>query len=102
MYSIKAIFDKQPTEIATAVRTILFVMVLAGVVGFGEQLLAGIALALELVLALFVIRSTTSKSDPTLKSGTTVKVQGSSDTVVIQPTPPGPVGFEGGPDPDER
>lgn len=96
MYSITAIFQKQPAVIAGAIRTVLYVLVLAGVLVFGEQLLAGIALAVEVVLTLFVVSTSTPTAAPTLKSGTEVKVQGTTDTVVIAPTPPGPTGIEGG------
>lgn len=44
--------------------------------------------------AIWLNRNTTSNTAPVLKSGTEVAVQGTSDSVVIQPTPPGPVGIE--------
>lgn len=96
MYSLKAILDKQPAVIAEGVRTILFVLVLTGVVNLTEELLAGIALAVSVVLSLFVWNASTSKTYPTLVEGTSVKVEGSEDAVIIAKSPPGPTGVEGG------
>ena len=53
LYSPKAILTKQPVAIASAIRAILLVFVLAGVVALDEKLLAGIALAIEIGLSLF-------------------------------------------------
>jgi hypothetical protein len=53
-YSLGNIFTKEPVAIAGAVRSILFVLVLLSVVVLDEKQLAGIALALELLLGLFV------------------------------------------------
>lgn len=38
---------------------------------------------------------TTPISDPVLKSGTSVTVEGTQDKVLIAPTPPGPTGTSG-------
>ncbi len=56
-YSPLAILEKEPVVIAGAVRSILFVGVLMSLVVLDEKQLAGIALALELALGLFVRRS---------------------------------------------
>jgi hypothetical protein len=40
----------------------------------------------------------TPVANPTLKAGTSVNVQDSSDSVIIAPSPPGPQGVEGGAD----
>ena len=96
MYDPRAIFNKEPAVIAEAIRAILFVLVLAGLLNLGEELLAGIALVVSLVLSLFVRQASTPTASPTLKTGTEVTVEGSDDTVIVQPTPPGPVGVEGG------
>lgn len=98
MYSLKAILGKQPAAIAGAVRAVLFVLVLAGVIVLDEKVLSGIALALEVVLSLFVFQTSTPVASPTLPSGTEVSVKGSEDKVVIATTPPGPEGVEGGSD----
>jgi hypothetical protein len=98
MYDPRAIFSKEPAVIAEAIRAILFVLVLAGLVNVGEELLAGIALVVSLILSLFVYQSSTPTAFPTLSAGTSVNVQGSEDKVVIQPSPPGPTGIEGTPD----
>lgn len=95
MYSIRAVLEKEPAVIAEAIRAILFVAVLAGLVNLGEELLAGIALVVSLVLSLFVRATSTSTAAPTLATGTTVSVKDSEDKVLIQPTPPGPTGVEG-------
>src|SRR5687768_4270479 len=96
MYSLKAILEKEPVVIAGGLRAILSVLVLAGILSFGEELLAGIYLGAEVLLTLFVRQTSTSISSPTLPANTEVSVQGTEDTVVIQPTPPGPTGADGG------
>ncbi len=96
MYSLKAIFQKQPAVIAGAVRSVLFILVLAGLVAWEEQLLAGIALALEVVLSLFVWNQSTSATFPVVKSGTEVAIEGSEDTVIARSSPPGSTDVEGG------
>lgn len=95
MYRLTAIFQKQPVAIAATVRSLILVAVLVGVVTVTEQQLAGIALAVELVLGLFVWNASTPVASPTLPSGTEVAIQGSEDTVIVQPSPPGPIGIEG-------
>lgn len=51
---------------------------------------------LGVFLAFLANTATTPVADPILPEGTTVKVQDSEDTVLIQKTPPGPVGGDGG------
>ena len=46
--------------------------------------------------AVWLNQRTTSNTSPVLPANTTVAVEGTSDTVVVQPTPPGPTGTEGG------
>lgn len=53
MYSPRAILGKQPVAIAAAARSVLYVLVLAGVLHWDAMLLAGVALAAEGVLGLF-------------------------------------------------
>jgi hypothetical protein len=96
VYSLKAILQKQPSAIAGALRSILYIAVLAGLLVMDEKLLAGIALGAEVLLGLFVYNNVTPTASPTLAAGTEVSVKGSADTVVIQPSPPGPEGIEGG------
>ena len=43
-------------------------------------------------IAFLANTQTTPISDPVLQAGTSVRVQGTTDTVTIQPTPPGPTG----------
>jgi hypothetical protein len=96
MYSIGALFQKQPAAIAGAIRAVLLVLVLAKVIALDIDVLAGGALALEVVLGLFVYSQSTSQTYPNLKEGTEVRVQGSEDKVIIEKSPPGPTGIEDG------
>ena len=57
-YDLKALFDKEPAAIAGAIKSVLMVAVLFGL-RIGEPQLAGVALALEVVLTLFVRGSST-------------------------------------------
>lgn len=66
----------------------------AGIVALSAVLNTGVALA----LALYLNKRTTSSSAPVVEAGTEVAIKGSSDTVIAQPTPPGPEGIEGGSD----
>lgn len=52
--------------------------------------------AIALGVAVFLNRSTTSSTAPVLDEGTPVAVTGTDDVVIVQPTPPGPVGIEDG------
>ena len=54
MYNLRAIFDKQPVAIATALRYILLAAVLVNLIALDEKQLAGILIAVEAVLGLFV------------------------------------------------
>lgn len=51
---LKNILDNEPVAIAAAVRAVLYSLVLLGVIVLDEAALAGIALAIELVLSLFL------------------------------------------------
>ncbi len=95
MYDLRNVLSKEPIVIAGAIRSVLFVLVLMSLVVLDEKQLAGIAIALELVLGLFARQASTPVSSPTLAAGTEVKVENSSDTVTIQPSPPGPTGTDG-------
>lgn len=44
--------------------------------------------------AIWLNARTTSSSSPVLEAGTTVAVHGTDDVVEIQPTPPGPTGYD--------
>jgi hypothetical protein len=96
MYSIRAILEKQPAAIAGGIRAVLSVLVLAGLLNLGEELLAGVYLGAEVILGLFVYQTSTPVASPTLPAGTEVAVKGTEDKVVIAETPPGPTGVEGG------
>lgn len=71
-YSITNLFQKEPVAIAGAVRSVLWVLVLLSVVTLDEKALAGIALALEVVLGLFARSQSTSVTQPSLNVGTRV------------------------------
>jgi hypothetical protein len=71
-YSIGNLFTKEPAAIAGAFRAVLYVLVLAGVLVWDAALLAGVALALEVVLTLFVRQVSTPTAAPTLPVGTLV------------------------------
>ena len=88
--------QREPAVIAGTVIAVLQALILFNVVQLTVEQLAGVNTALIAVLTLFVRQSSTPTSEPTLKANTEVKVQGTSDSVVIQATPPGPTGVEGG------
>lgn len=71
-YSLTAIFTKEPAAIAGAIRAVLWLLVLLGVVDLVDDQLAALALALEVVLTLFVRQTSTSTASPTLPEGTPV------------------------------
>lgn len=95
MYSLGALFQKQPAAIAGALRAVLYVLVLAKVITLDVEVMAAGALALEVVLSLFVFSQSTPIAAPTLPEGTEVAVKGSEDKVIIAATPPGPEGIDG-------
>ena len=72
-YDPRAIFEKEPAVIAGALKSILWVAVLLGLLtGLTDVQLAAIALVLELVLTLFTRQSVTPSAAPTLQLGTLV------------------------------
>jgi hypothetical protein len=101
MYSLGHALQKEPVVLAGAIRSLLWLAVLLGwVQGLDEAALAGIALVAEIVLGLFARQASTPMVAPRLPAGTSVAVEGTNDTVEIQPTPPGPTGDAGGQDED--
>ena len=90
--------QREPAVIAGAVIAVLNALQQFGVINLTADGLSAVNIALIAVLTLFVRQTSTSLSSPTLKANTEVSVKGTSDTVVIQPTPPGPTGVEGGAD----
>lgn len=86
--------QREPAVVAGAVIAVLQALVLFNVVQVDEIQLAAINTALIAVLSLFVRQSSTSTAAPKLEAGTTVKVAGTDDVVVVQPTPPGPTGYD--------
>ena len=88
--------QKEPTAVAAAVVAVLNVLQLTGVVNLDGDAVSAINIALVAVLGLFVRQASTPTAAPTLAAGTEVSVKDTSDSVVIQPSPPGPKGIEGG------
>lgn len=97
MYSLGNFLQREPVAIAGALRSVLWLAVLLGWInGLDEQALAGIALTAEIVLGLFARQASTSTSYPKLKAGTEVAIQDTTDTVVVQASPPGSVDIPDG------
>lgn len=74
-YDWREIFNREPVAIAGAIRTLLWVTVLVGILTdppFSTAVLAGIALAIEVVLNLFVRAKVTPTAAPKLDPGTVV------------------------------
>lgn len=78
IYDPRAIFSREPTVVAGAIRTVLYGAVILGYVHLTPEQLAGIAIGLEAVLGLFVRQSSTPN----------VKV---ADIVNTPPTSAGPI-----------
>ncbi|HXJ63275.1 MAG TPA: hypothetical protein VNN79_05935 [Actinomycetota bacterium] len=85
-YSLTAIFTKEPVVIAGAIRSILYVLILVGVVVLDDKQLAAIALALEVVLGLFARQGSTSTTSPNLTVGTPVN-SGAAVVASVDPPP---------------
>lgn len=90
------LIQKEPAVVAGAVLAVLNMLQALGMITLTADALSSINLALIAVLTLFVRQTSTSTASPTLKPGTEVQVKGTTDSVVIEATPPGPVGVEGG------
>ena len=85
---------KEPVVVASAVRAVLHACVLVGVLTLDAEALAAISIAVEAVLVVFTRQNVTPTANATLPANTEVHVEHTNDTVIIQPTPPGPVGIE--------
>ena len=86
------LIQKEPAAVAAAIVAVLNVLQLTGVVSLDGDTVSAINIALIAVLGLFVRQTSTPISSPTLATGTEVSVKDTQDVVVIQPTPPGPIG----------
>ena len=86
-YSPTNLFTKEPVVIAGAVRSVLYVLILVGWLHLTVEQLAGVALALELVLGLFARSTSTSTTQPTLSVGTPVNA-GAAVVASVDPPPP--------------
>jgi len=78
IYDPRALFQKEPAVVAGAIRTVLYTLVIMGIVHLEAEQLAGIAVGLEVVLGLFVRQSSTPN----------VKV---AEIVTTPPTAAGPI-----------
>lgn len=103
MYSLRNILDKQPVAIASALRSILFVGVLASLIVMDEKLLSAIALTSEIVLSLFVNAASLPKVEAVINEAQAY-AQGESDAkdaiaaeVALAPTPYAPASMDGDP-----
>lgn len=56
MYSIAEILKKEPVAVAGALKTVLLALVLAGVITMGNDVLAAVIIAVEVVLSLLYVR----------------------------------------------
>lgn len=75
MYDLREFFNREPVAIATAIRTLLWLGVIIGILSdppFSSATLASIAVAIEVVLGLFVRSKVTPTAAPQLKPGTNV------------------------------
>lgn len=63
MYDLRNLWKQQPVVIAGAVKAVLNVAILLGLLIMDEKTLAGIALALEVILNLFVWNAVTPTSN---------------------------------------
>lgn len=95
MYDLKAILEKEPAVLAETIRAVILAAVAFGLIAVDEQQLATGMLALSALLTLFVRQASTPTAAPTLPQGAEVTVKGTTDTVIVQSTPPGPIGIEG-------
>ena len=77
------------TQVLAVTLTELDPTVVATILGAGTAFLS-------VFIAFLANTQTTPISDPILKEGTVVSVQDSEDKVVIEKSPPGPTGVEGG------
>lgn len=64
----------------------------AVIIAFGNSVIA-------LGVAIWLNKRTTSSTAPVVESGTVASIIGTEDKVVVQPTPPGPIGVEAGGEP---
>lgn len=95
--------NQQPVAVGAAIAGVISTAVALAAVLWPDRLspdmqAAIIAFANAVIVAaaaVWAATKVTPVASPTLPTGTSVKVQGTEDTVLIQPTPPGPVGVEG-------
>lgn len=62
----------------------------AAIIAFGNAVILALA-------TLFARARSTPVASPRLPEGSAVRVEGTDDTVIVKPTPPGPVGVDASP-----
>jgi hypothetical protein len=98
--------NQQPVALNVAIAGLVSSIVTLAAIFWPDRLDATtqgaiVAVANSLIVVVTILltqRQVTPVSHPTLPANTEVKVEGTEDSVVIQPTPPGPEGVEGGAD----
>ena len=86
MYDFRNILTQEPVAIAGALKSVIWVLVLIGLLQdppFSAAVLAGIGLVSEVVLNLFVRRAVTPVAQPVLPTGTQVN-QGTAEPTTIK------------------
>lgn len=94
--------NHQPVAVGAAIAGVVSTAVALAAVLWPERLspelqASIIAFANAVIVAaaaVWAASRVTPVSNPTLPSGTSVRVQGTEDKVLIAPTPPGPVGID--------
>lgn len=95
MRAIVELVRSQPVAFGVAVRMTILAATAFGLSWTPAQIVALMA-AIEAWLGFLTWRNSTSTAAPVLAPDTVVKVAGTSDSVVIAPTPPGPIGISDG------
>ena len=101
MTAIRALIDRilrEPILLRNAAIGLVSIVALFGLTieeSSVDKVLSVVFLVLPLLASWLAARpATTPVADPVLPTGTHVSVEGTDDIVVVQPTPPGPVGYE--------
>lgn len=98
--------NNQPVALNVAIGTVVSTGVTLAALLWPDRLPAEVQVAIVafansviFVLVIILTKSqVTPLANPTLPQGTSVNVQNSEDKVIIEKSPPGPVGVEGGGD----
>lgn len=96
--------NQQPVALNVAIAGLVSSVVTLAAIFWPDRLdpttqgaIIAVANSLIVVVTIYLTqRQVTPVANPTLPANTEVKVEGTTDTVIVQPTPPGPAGIEGG------